>query len=175
METTRELVTQVTLELLKYLGSPGEVNCELEQDDKKHPRLVVRITSPDSKRLIGQHGATLQALQHTVRLLVSAKTNKPCLASVDVNGYKQEREDRVVSLAKEMADKAIRTDNMVIMRPMTSFERRIVHTTLQENRSVTTESLGQEPNRRVVVKPLRESRVVSSFKDKGFTLDDIKI
>ena len=58
---------------------------------------------------------------------------------------------------------------------MTAFERRLVHVALEGDTLVTTESLGQEPNRRVVVKPVHASRVVKSFSDKGLTLDDIKV
>jgi spoIIIJ-associated protein len=173
--TSLPLVKEITEQLLVRLQCPGTVECTVTPASHGRISINVSIKTTESRRLIGQHGANLQALQHVVRLLVSAKTNRPSFARVDVNNYKSEREDKVVQLAKEMAEKAVRTDNMVIMRPMTSFERRLVHTALQENKAVTTESLGQEPNRRVVVKPVHESRVVRSLQEKGFTLDDIKI
>jgi spoIIIJ-associated protein len=176
METSTPLplVKEITEQLLAHLQCPATVDCSTAPGSRGSITINVSIKTPESRRLIGQHGANLQALQHVVRLLVSSKTGRPSFARVDVNNYKSEREDKVVQLAREMAEKAIRTDNMVIMRPMTSFERRLVHVALQENKSVTTESLGQEPNRRIVVKPMHESRVVRSLQEKGFTLDDIK-
>ena len=172
---TVNIVKEVTEDLLAHLQCQGKVLCELLPAGRGRFSISVKIESPDSRHLIGQQGNNLHSLQYTIRLLVSAKTGRPCFAKVDVNDYRSSKEDSVTGLAKEMAEKAIRTDNMVILRPMTSFERRLVHVALQENREVTTESLGQEPNRRVVIKPMHESRVVRSLQDKGFTLDDIKI
>lgn len=172
--TSEDIVRDTTRDLLERLLCPGEVTCEERHEDGRRSTSV-QIKSEHSKRLIGQHGANLQALQHVVRLLVSAKTGKPCFARIDVNGYRAEREQKVVDLAKAGAEKAARTDSMVILRPMTAFERRLVHVALEGNDAVTTESLGQEPNRRVVVKPMHASRVVKSFSDKGLTLDDIKV
>jgi spoIIIJ-associated protein len=172
--TSEDLVRDTTRDLLSRLQCPGEVTCEVTREEGRRS-LNVRVQSEHSQRLIGQHGANLQALQYVVRLLVSAKTGKPCFARVDVNGYRAEREQKIIDIAKEGAEKAARTDSMVILRPMSAYERRLVHVELQGSKSVTTESLGQEPNRRVVVKPVHASRVVKSFADKGFTLDDIKV
>lgn len=168
-----DLTKQEVEKLLSFLGVTGSVVCELQTG--RRPGIRVKIETQDSHRLIGQHGATLQALQHAVRLLVSSHTGKPCFASIDVNDYKSKREQQLIDLAKQGAEKALRTDSMVVLRPMSSFERRIVHVALQEIEGVATESLGQEPNRRVVIKALHESRVVKSFAQKGFTLDDIKL
>ncbi len=172
---TLTIVKEVTEDLLKRMQCEGEVSGEMVPAGQGRFTLEVNINSPDSRHLIGQLGNNLHSLQYVIRLLVSAKTGRPCFAKVDVNKYRAQKEDAVTLLAKEMAEKATRTDNLVILRPMTSFERRLVHVALQENKEITTESLGQEPNRRVVIKPLHESRVVRSLSDKGFTLDDIKI
>jgi len=170
-----ELVQKTVEKLVGFMSDKATVQCTLEPIAQKRSVLKIKIETEDSRRLIGQHGATLQAFQFMVRLLVSAQTGRPCFAIVDVNDYKAKREQQIVDVAKDGADKAMRTDNMVILRPMTSYERRIVHMALQENTSVATESLGQDPNRRVVIKPRHESRVVKSFSQKGFTLDDIKL
>lgn len=173
-EPTTELVRDITQDLLMRMQCAGEVTCEVLIEENRRS-LLVQVKSEDSKRLIGQYGANLQALQYVVRLLTSAKTGKPCFARLDVNGYRAEREQKITDLAKSGAEKAARTDSMVILRPMSAYERRLVHVALQEDANVTTESLGAEPNRRVVVKPVHASRVVKSFADKGFTLDDIKV
>jgi spoIIIJ-associated protein len=170
-----DLVKETTTKLVGFLCSDAEISCTLEPAGQQRRALRIMIKTQDSRRLIGQHGATLYSLQHMLRLLISGKTGRPCFATVDVNDYKAKREQQIMDLAREAGEKATRTDNMVILRPMTSFERRLVHVALQENKSLTTESLGQEPNRRVVIKPTHESRVVKSFSQKGFTLDDIKV
>lgn len=169
-----DLVRDVTQDLIKRLLCPGTVTCQVGEEDGRQT-LKVMVVTEHSKPLIGQGGANLQSLQYVVRLLVSAKTGKPCFARIDVNGYRSERDKVITDIALEGAEKAARTDGMVILRPMSAYERRLVHVALQGSTTVTTESLGQEPNRRVVVKPVHASRVVKSFSDKGFTLDDVKV
>lgn len=170
-----DLVTETAKKLVSFLTDQAEVSCTLEPLDRGRSSLKVQINTEDSRRLIGQHGATLQSLQHMLRLLISSRTGRPSFATVDVNDYRAKREQQIIDLAKQGAEKAIRTDNMVILRPMSSYERRLVHVALQGDSSITTESLGQDPNRRVVIKPTHESRVVKSFDQKGLTLDDIKL
>lgn len=171
---TTKTIQEVTEDLLRRLECPSEVAVDV-QEERSRKYIRVNISSEHSKQLIGQHGTTLRALQHMVRLIVSAKTSKPCLAQVDINGYRSERETKVEKIAREAAEKAVRTDSMVILKPMSSYERRLVHVALQKHAGISTESLGQEPNRRVVVKPSHDSQVVQSFSDKGFTLDDINV
>lgn len=176
MPTTTDILKEVTLQVLKRLGCAGTVEVQevpVEQDPRGG--FSVAITSDDSQRLIGQHGLNLQALQHMVRTLVTAQTAEPCHASLDVNGYRAEREAKIVRMAKEGAQKAVRSDSMVILRPMTSFERRLVHVALQGMPGISTESLGQDPNRRVVIKPSHQARHTSNFSSRGLTLDDIKV
>jgi spoIIIJ-associated protein len=171
---TSKIIQEATETLLTHLECPSRVEVVVtEERSRKH--VMVNIDSEHSRHLIGQYGATLRSLQHMVRLIVSAKTNKPCLAQLDVNGYRAERESKVDAIAREAAEKAVRTDSMVILKPMSSYERRLVHVALQKEKGISTESLGQEPNRRVVVKPAHDSQVVESFSDKGFTLDDINV
>lgn len=170
-----DLVKETASQLLEKIDATAEVTVKLEEIPQKRANLSVMIATDEPGYLIGQYGATLISLQHVVRLLVSAKTGRPCFAQVDVNDYKNEKEQKITNLAKAMAEKAVRTDSMVIMKPMSGFERRLVHVTIQQMEGVSTESMGQEPDRRVVVKPSRESKVVKGFRDKGLTLDDIKI
>jgi len=170
-----ELVKQTAEKLLGYLSDNATIKCSVESIGRKRSAIKIKIDTEDSRRLIGQYGATLQAMQYIVRLLISAQTGRPSYATIDVNDYKAQQEQKIIDAAQEGAQKALRTDSMVILRPMSSYERRVVHVALQENKAVTTESLGQDPNRRVVIKPTHESRVVQSFAQKGFTLDDIKL
>ncbi len=174
-KTSADTAKEISEDLLSRLGIIGEVKSAIVEDSKKRPFLQVEIETDEPRHLIGKYGANLNSLQHIIRLLVASKTGRPCFAKVDINGYKSQKEEKVLEIAKSMAEKAKRSDSMVILKPMSGYERRLVHVVVQEMEGVTSESMGQEPDRRVVIKPSRESRVVKSFQDKGLTLDDIKL
>ncbi len=101
--------------------------------------------------LIGRRGETLNAMQYLVNLAVGKQRNDRVRIVLDVEGYRESREQTLVSLAKKMAEKAVRTGRRVELEPMNPHERRIVHIALQNDRRVETTSHGEEPYRRVVV------------------------
>ncbi|HFC36080.1 MAG TPA: KH domain-containing protein [Candidatus Moranbacteria bacterium] len=109
-------------------------------------------TKEETGLLIGQNGENLRALQHLIRLLVRKKSEEFVRFVVDINSYKSERNASVVDLAKEMAKKAVNEKRAVVLRPMSAYERRLVHMTLAENDDVKTESFGEGEERKVVIK-----------------------
>lgn len=115
------------------------------------------MDSPDSALLIGRHGETLMALEHIVRTLMIHRAGddpkKLPNFGLDVEGYKQKQIDEIVTSAREAADEVKKTGESKILSPMNSFERRVVHTILKEHADLETESIGVEPNRRIVIKP----------------------
>ena len=111
------------------------------------------IKGDDMGRIIGKEGSTLQSLQILLRSILSKKFKQPINVVLDASGYRDKREDSLKILAKEVAEEAISTNKEVVLRPMNSWERRIVHLTLQENTAVKTESIGQGQDRQVVVSP----------------------
>ena len=112
------------------------------------------IKGDDMGRIIGKEGSTLQSLQLLLRSILSKKFQKPINVILDASGYRDKREDSLKILAKETAEQVISTKQEVVLRPMNSWERRIIHLTLQENTAVKTESIGQSQDRKVVIAPV---------------------
>lgn len=138
--------------LLRTMGiSAISVSCTVIEGDSL--RVVVEA-GEEGKLLIGVHGTHLLALQHVVRCLLRRHLGNDVRVLVDVNGYRARRERSLLDLAEEMARRAQRTGHSVVLRPMSASDRRTIHTALAHDKDVTTESLGDEPNRRVVVRPI---------------------
>jgi spoIIIJ-associated protein len=125
----------------EYEGDEGEIQLDVVGDD-----MAV---------LIGRHGRTLDALQYTVVSATNKRLGFRYPIVIDVEGYKYRRRQKIEGLARSAASKASNQGKNIRLRPMTSYERRIVHLALRDDRRVTTVSEGEEPNRRVVVKPQR--------------------
>ena len=108
--------------------------------------------------LIGRRGETLNAIQYLVNLAVNKKRNDHIRIVIDVEGYREGREQTLAALAHKMAEKAVKSGRRVELEPMNPHERRIVHIALQNDRRVETSSRGEEPYRRVVVSARRSGR-----------------
>ncbi|WP_164670561.1 RNA-binding cell elongation regulator Jag/EloR [Virgibacillus doumboii] len=103
--------------------------------------------------LIGKRGQTLNAIQYLVHLVVNKDNKEYYTVTVDAEGYRGRRKETLESLAGKMADKATRLNKKVALEPMPAFERKIIHSALQNNDNVTTYSDGVEPHRHIVIKP----------------------
>ena len=101
--------------------------------------------------LIGRRGETLDALQYLTSLNVNRGQEEYTRVTIDTENYRAKREEALTRLANRMANRAIKTGRKVVMEPMNPYERRILHSALQQNESVTTHSEGDEPNRHVVI------------------------
>lgn len=104
-------------------------------------------------KLIGYHGENLQALQMLLSG-IKAKGEGGIRLYIDVDGYKANRNQAIIELANKTADQAVKIERNIHLDPMNAYERRIIHTTLQERDDVTTESTGEGEKRHVVVKPI---------------------
>ncbi len=113
------------------------------------------IEGEDTSVFVGHHGETLDALQYLTSLHVNRGQSNYTRVHIDTAGYRARREDALVKLAARMAEKAIKTNRRVAMEPMNPYERRILHSSLQDTPGVTTFSEGEEPMRRVVIAPKR--------------------
>jgi len=119
----------------------------------KDKQLLVNLTGDDMGILIGKRGQTLDSLQYLVNLVVN-KGNAPYISvTLDTENYRQRRRETLESLAVNLAKKVRATHKNVVLEPMNPYERRIIHSTLQNNRFVTTYSEGDEPFRNVVIAP----------------------
>lgn len=116
--------------------------------------IVFNILTRDSDLLIGQHGVNLRSLQHVLRAMARKITEDKLRFSVDVNDYHRGKLDSIMELARNLARQAIADRRPVVLRPMSAYERRIVHMELAGNDQVKTESIGEEEERKVVIRPV---------------------
>lgn len=120
------------------------------------------IKTREAGLLIGENGQNLSALNHVVkkiadRLLKDGSSEEPdqrIIFSLDVNDYHAKKTEELKNLAHLSAQRVRYFKKEIAMKPMTSFERRVIHSVLAEYPDITTESTGEEPNRKVVIKPL---------------------
>lgn len=149
----KNIIKETAAELLEMIGFDCEV--EITETDNNNDNVVCEIVAKkEANFIIGQNGDNLQALQHIARLLVRKKTDNIIRFILDVNSYKKDQENSVIELAKEMAKKATSEKRVIVMRPMSAYNRRLVHMILEDNNDVVTESTGDEGDRRVVIKPV---------------------
>jgi len=138
-------------EMMKKMGF--EVKIKVKEREEENGTLICNILTEDSNFLIGQYGVNLQSLQHIARLIVKKSISEETNFILDVNSYRQEKNESVIKLAKTLAQEALSEKRAIIMRPMSPYERRIVHMELAKDESVKTESIGDGDDRRVVIKP----------------------
>ena len=115
--------------------------------------IVFDIKGEDLGILIGRHGQTLSCLQYIVRLIVAHQTNAWVPITIDVEGYKQRRCEVLQALAWRMAEQVKAKGTPVTLKPMSAYERRIIHITLADQPDVTTQSIGEDEERKVVIQP----------------------
>lgn len=149
-----EEISQQCLEgLLKKMGFKGEISTEKSIEEDR-TRILVNIKTEDSNFLIGQYGVNLEALQHLARIIVRKKIEEKIDLVVDVNFYRQEKSESILKMARDLAEEALRENRAVAFRPMSAYERRLVHTELSKNEKVKTESIGEGEERKVIIKPV---------------------
>lgn len=136
------------------MGIAAEITAKYNDSLKS---LEVEISGDEMGVLIGKRGQTLDSLQYLISLVVNKGTNEYVRVKVDTENYRQRRRETLENLAKNIAYKVKRTRRPVSLEPMNPYERRIIHSALQNDRYVTTHSEGDEPFRRVVVTPKRDS------------------
>jgi spoIIIJ-associated protein len=152
IQDVRKIVKEVIEELVNKMGIACEVEAdEIEQNEQK--TLVFNIKTAESNYLIGQYGVNLQALQHIARVMVRKRTEARADFILDVNSYRQEKNNSITALAKNMAEQALSERRAVVLRPMSPYERRLIHLELSKNDRIKTESISEGEDRRVVIKP----------------------
>ena len=131
-----------------------DVDVETLEDENS---VMYRISGKDSGIVIGRRGETLDALQYLASLVVNKNSNRYIRVTIDVENYRKKREETLVRLARRLADKVVRFRRSISLEPMNPYERRIIHSALQNNEFVETYSVGEDPNRKVVI-ALKQAR-----------------
>jgi spoIIIJ-associated protein len=127
-------------------GEDVEVCSEIKDDV-----LCVELKGENMGLIIGKRGETLDAIQHLTSLSVNAGSDNFIKVNVDTENYREKRNQTLAELSKKLAVRVAKTRKNMTLEPMNSYERRIIHATLQDDKYVTTYSVGQSPNRKVVI------------------------
>lgn len=143
-----DYIKEVITEITKLMGT--NVNLEIRRRDDS---ITVKLFSDHNAVLIGKNGYTVDALQTIVRQIVQNATKTYVGIILDIENYKDKKNKNIEYLAKKVAKEVANTKVEAKLDSMNSYERRIVHSLLSENKYVYTESVGEEPNRCVVIKP----------------------
>jgi spoIIIJ-associated protein len=155
-EATPEALAAGKEILETVMGHLGFEGATVEVREGETSRLNVVGDGPDREALgslIGRKGERLSALQHLVNLMLSRRTGQWTRVLVDVEDYRGRRERQLVDLASRAADRVAETGKMLQLEPMPALERRWIHLALRDHQAVVTQSIGEEPNRRVVILP----------------------
>ncbi|MFC4387780.1 RNA-binding cell elongation regulator Jag/EloR [Gracilibacillus marinus] len=145
-----EKVTQYVENIVKEFDHDIHVKTTVD-----NTTVTMELSGEKIAVLIGKRGQTLNALQYLAQLAIHQFADKYYTVIVDAEGYRQRRKETLIQLANRLADRAIQTNRFVKIEPMPSYERKIIHTALQHNKKITTDSEGTEPNRYVVIKPVK--------------------
>lgn len=150
-ELPRRVVAAAT-EFLRHMGVEGDILCR-DRRETEAPHLWLEILARDSGLLIGERGSTLRALEHVLRRVLRPLTGERTRIIVDVNAYRVRRTEVLRRQAREAARRARTTGRAVLLEPMNAADRRVVHLALATEEGIATESEGEDPQRRVIVRP----------------------
>ncbi|MHB8088885.1 MAG: RNA-binding cell elongation regulator Jag/EloR [Anaerolineaceae bacterium] len=146
---------KVVVELLERMRVKAVVEpCYIAPEDDKDERIIlIDIQGSDLSILIGRRSETLNALQYISSLIVSKELGRWVPMMIDVQGYRKRRDRQLRQLGRKMAEQAIQTGRRQVLEPMPANERRVIHLELRNHPEVITESMGDEPYRKVTISP----------------------
>ena len=132
------------------------MNMEVSVSVNMHENeMDIDLSGKDMGVLIGKRGQTLDSLQYLTSIVVNKGQKEYIRVKVDTENYRSRRKETLENLAKNLAYKAKRTKNPVSLEPMNPYERRIIHSALQNDKYVTTHSEGEDPFRKVIITPVK--------------------
>lgn len=154
-DSTLTIACNVVRDLIEKMHIKAEVKGRIGEaaDEIDSKIIMIDIQGDDLSYLIGRHSETLNALQYITGLIVGREVGHWVPLSIDVQGYRERRERQLRSMASRMADQVTKTGRRIALEPMPATERRIIHLALRDSQYVITESIGEEPNRKVVILP----------------------
>jgi spoIIIJ-associated protein len=143
----KDEVKEFLTKLLSYMEIEAKIS--ITEDDSK---IMVRLSGQNMGLLIGYRGETLDALQYLTNLAINKNNTEYKRIIIDTEEYRSKREETLRRLAKRLANKVQKTKRSIVLEPMNPYERRIIHSTLQNHPNVITYSEGDEPYRKVIIK-----------------------
>ncbi|NQW18197.1 MAG: Jag N-terminal domain-containing protein [Chloroflexi bacterium] len=147
-------VEKIAAEVLEYLLTSMDVTVStfVSEEESTDSDVAFELEGEDSGLLIGRRGETLQSLQFLLNMIINKRLDRSCYVTIDVEGYRERRQENLAETADRAADRAVDTGQEQTLQPMTAADRRIVHMTLAEHPGVETESSGHGDQRRVVIR-----------------------
>ena len=146
---------QEALAFIEKLIADMNIEAEITMTDGDNGEKRITVNGQSAAILIGHHGETLDSLQYLANLAankrIDGKKGEYVKISVDVEGYRAKREETLRALARKMASRVIKYKKSVMLEPMNPYERRIIHSEIQGIEGVSTNSIGSENNRKVVI------------------------
>lgn len=131
-----------------FISKFEELNYSIEKNDNM---IEIKLDGASSGKLIGYRGDIINAMQVILSAIANKNTKERAKLTLDICNYKEKRESTLKELAKKLERTVCRTGKKVVLEPMSAYERKILHTELQNSKSVTTYSIGEEPHRKLVV------------------------
>ncbi|MBE6594713.1 MAG: protein jag [Ruminococcaceae bacterium] len=145
----------IALDFIKTLVREMELDATVTMEDGEDDNKLIRVDGESAGVLIGHHGDTLDSLQYLANLAANKKVagekREYCRVTVDVENYRAKREETLRELARKKAAQVLRYKKSVMLEPMNPYERRIIHSEVQHIEGVSTNSIGSENNRKVVM------------------------
>jgi spoIIIJ-associated protein len=148
--TVKESKADVAADFLSKVFDKMNVEVEIEVLEDGDS-ICLNVSGRDSGIIIGRRGETMDSLQYLTNLIVNKNTDNYVKVTLDIENYRSRREETLVKLANRLAAKVVKLRKSITLEPMNPYERRIIHSSLQNNRNVETYSVGEEPNRKVVI------------------------
>jgi spoIIIJ-associated protein len=145
-----EEATKFLKQVSSQMGAPVEI--EVKRDGKQ---VHFMLSGEKIALLIGKRGQTLNSLQYLTQLVINRYSDQYLTVILDAEDYRNRRSETLIQLANRLAQKAIKTGQDVALEPMPSYERKVIHTALADNKQVKTLSDGIEPHRHVVISPVK--------------------
>ncbi|MFH7819896.1 RNA-binding cell elongation regulator Jag/EloR [Neobacillus thermocopriae] len=145
-----EEATKFLKQVSSQMGAPVEI--EVKRDGKQ---VHFILSGEKIALLIGKRGQTLNSLQYLTQLVINRHSDQYLTVILDAEDYRNRRSETLIQLANRLAQKAIKTGQDVALEPMPSYERKVIHTALADNKQVKTLSDGVEPHRHVVISPVK--------------------
>ena len=155
IETIDDKATDFLKDVFGAMGLSVDVNVKVNEEEKE---MEINLSGDEMGILIGKRGQTLDSLQYLVSLVVNKESEDYLRVKLDTENYRERRKETLETLAKNIAYKVKRTRRPVSLEPMNPYERRIIHSALQNDKYVFTRSEGEEPFRHVVIALKREER-----------------
>lgn len=147
-EATKAKLDEILKNIFK-ITNENDIEYTIE---KVNNQMLLNINGEKIAHLIGYKGKTIESLQSLLNAMLQREDEEYAKVFVEINGYKKQKEEKLRRLANKMADNVIRFRKPIKLEPMSAYERLIIHKELANRKDVETESIGEEPRRRVVIK-----------------------